>query len=101
MLVLAQLSCTKISLSGSRSIWPSNQSRRCFSTSGRSCSAACAVFFTRQVVPREEAPQCSITEVKASPGKLSAQFLDRHVASCLEHSQDQARMRFDRSTAPV
>jgi hypothetical protein len=52
-------------------------------------------------VSREEAPQCSITEVKASPGKLSAQFLDRHVASCLEHSQDQARMRFDRSTAPV
>jgi hypothetical protein len=53
------------------------------------------------VVPREKAPQCSITEVKASPGKLSTQFLDGYVASCREDSQDQARMRFDCGTAPI
>src|SRR3954469_2076817 len=101
MLVLAQLSSTKTSLSGSRSIWPSNQSRRCFRTSGRSCSEACAVFFTRQVMAHKEAPQRSVTEVKVSSGKLGTQFLDGHVPPRLEHSQDQLRVCFDRGAAPV
>ena len=35
----------KTSRSGSRSSWPSNQSCRCFRTSGRSCSIAWPVFF--------------------------------------------------------
>ena len=45
MLVEAQVSSMKIKRSGSRSSWPSNQSSRCFATSGRLCSEACAVFF--------------------------------------------------------
>jgi hypothetical protein len=35
----------KISRSGSRSSWPSNQASRRLRISGRFCSAACAVFF--------------------------------------------------------
>ena len=45
MLVEAQVSSMKTSRSGSRSSWPSNQASRRFRTSGRSCSAAWAVFF--------------------------------------------------------
>ena len=45
MLVDAQVSSMKMRRSGSSSVWPSNQSWRRFRMSGRSCSAACAVFF--------------------------------------------------------
>jgi len=41
----AGVSSMKISRSGSRSSWPSNQASRRLRRSGRSCSAACAVFF--------------------------------------------------------
>lgn len=41
----AAVSSMKISLSGSRSIWPSNQVLRRRRTLGRCCSAACAIFF--------------------------------------------------------
>ncbi len=44
-LLCSTLSSMKTSLSGSRSSCPSNHSRRFFSTSGRCCSVACAVFF--------------------------------------------------------
>jgi len=43
--VLAPVSSMKISLSGSRSSWPSNQSWRFARTSGRCCSLAWPVFF--------------------------------------------------------
>jgi len=45
ILVEAQVSSMKTRRSGSRSSWPSNQASRRFRMSGRSCSAACAVFF--------------------------------------------------------
>src|SRR4051812_38027175 len=50
----------KISFSGSRSSWPSNQALRRRNTSGRCCSLACAVFYgmarpshRRGIVPRD------------------------------------------------
>ena len=45
MLVAVHVSSMKTRRSGSRSIWPSNHSRRCFRMSGRSCSIAWPVFF--------------------------------------------------------
>src|SRR5918995_2317627 len=56
MLVVAPVSSMKTSLAGSRSSWPSNQSSRLFRTSGRSCSAAWAVFFHGHVAAVEEGP---------------------------------------------
>lgn len=45
ILVDKPVSSMKTSFAGSRSSWPSNQSRRRFRMSGRSCSSACADFF--------------------------------------------------------
>src|SRR5437016_10224827 len=45
MLVEAQVSSMNTSRAGSRSSWPSNQASRRLRMSGRSCSAAWAVFF--------------------------------------------------------
>ena len=52
----APVSSMKISRSGASPAWPSNQSRRRASTSGRRCSAAWPVFFVRQPALGEEVP---------------------------------------------
>src|ERR1700752_3770952 len=57
ILVVAPVSSMKTSCPGSRSGWPSNQAWRRRATSGRSCSAACAVFFEADAATIEEAPQ--------------------------------------------
>src|SRR5579863_9550515 len=101
MLVLAQLSSTNTSRSGSRLICSSNQADRRLRTSGRSCSAACAVFFARQPTPAEEAPQRTVTEVQAVTGEFAPQFFHRHVATCLEDTQDRIGVRFDGTTAAI
>src|SRR4051812_39400123 len=61
MLVEAQVSSMKISRSGSRSSWPSNQASRRLRMSGRSCSAACAVFFLRVIRWRRQKRQSAVT----------------------------------------
>ena len=45
ILVDSPVSSMKTSFAGSRSSWLSNQARRLFRMSGRSCSSACADFF--------------------------------------------------------
>src|SRR4051812_40794657 len=65
MLVEAQVSSMKISRSGSRSSWPSNQASRRLRMSGRSCSAACAVFFLRVIWWRRQKRQSALTLTKA------------------------------------
>ena len=62
ILVEAPVSSLKISHSGSRSSWPSNQTSRASLTSGRSCSAACADFFDRDGAAMEEAPQAAVAD---------------------------------------
>ncbi|MER8849959.1 hypothetical protein NKH87_34780, partial [Mesorhizobium australicum] len=52
----APVSSIKTNRSGSRSGWALNQARRRASTSGRSCSLACAVFFEGHRVTVEKAP---------------------------------------------
>jgi hypothetical protein len=56
ILVEAPVSSMKTKLSGSRSGCAWNQACRRATTSGRSCSLACAVFFNGHAVPIEEAP---------------------------------------------
>ena len=60
ILVEAQVSSIKTRRSGSRSSCPSNQSSRRFTTSGRSCSLACAAFFARDLVTIKETPERSV-----------------------------------------
>ncbi len=54
--VVAPVSSIKTSLSGLRSGWFLNQARRRASTSSRSCSLACAVFFDGHRVTVEKTP---------------------------------------------
>src|ERR1700710_2323486 len=56
ILVEAPVSSMKTRRFGSRSGWAANQARRRAATSGRSCSAACAVFFEGHAVAVEAAP---------------------------------------------
>ena len=68
-----------------------------------SCSLACAVFFPRNVVTVEEAPQRSDAEAMPALGKLCGRFLERDVAALLvDERRDQTEMRVDarRPTVP-
>ncbi len=62
ILVEAPVSSMKTRCSGSRSGWAANQARRRAATSGRSCSAACAVFFEGHAVAIKAAPHCARCE---------------------------------------
>src|SRR5215217_4719100 len=61
MLVEAQVSSMNTSRSGSRSSWLSNQAARRLRISGRSCSAACAVFFFRVIWCRRQKRPSALT----------------------------------------
>ena len=54
MLVVAAVSSMKTSFFGSRVSWSSRKALRAAATSGRSCSAACMLFFKGQVDVMEE-----------------------------------------------
>ena len=80
MLVAAPISSMKTSLLGSSSSWSSNQASRRFRMSGRSCSAACADFFQRQVTAVEEGPDGAHARLDAAfYGKPLLHLYDRHV----------------------
>ena len=66
---------------GIRSNWPSSQACRRFTTSGRSCSAVWAVFFTRDRVPLEEALERAEAEGKALLRQSLQHLLDGPVGS--------------------
>src|SRR3954452_3701010 len=74
MLVEAQVSSMKISRSGSRSSWLSNQASRRLRMSGRSCSAACAVFFARDLVAAAEAPERAHADPRPFLGQARLQL---------------------------
>ncbi len=79
------------SRSGSRSIWRSDHSRRCFRMSGRSCSIAWPVFFARHPPAHEEAMQPGNVDDQAESGQVRAQFLKRDVLACLPKGQNIRR----------
>ena len=99
MLVLAQVSSMKTSRSGSRRGWLSRQACRRFRTSGRSCSAAWPVFFTRDAVALEEALYRPAAEDEAPFPKGGAQLLDGHVPALLKKAQDRAALTPNRAAA--
>src|SRR6476620_614587 len=101
MLVEAQVSSMNTSRAGSRSSCSSNQASRRFSTSGLSCSAACAVFFLRAVVPIEEAPQSAMADRHATLCQCRPQFRERDVGCRLVERQDQLAVALDAMRAPV
>ncbi len=101
MLVAVQVSSMKTSRSGSRSSWPSNHSSRRFRTSGRSCSIAWPVFFTRDAVTIEEPPDRADPDQCAAFGELPLDLGQCDVALLLDQREDEAGMRFDPAQEPV
>ena len=79
----------------SRSSCPSNQASRRLRTSGRSCSAACAVFFACVAVAGKKPPERAVAEAQALLGQLCAQFLQRHLAVRVERREDGDSVRLD------
>jgi hypothetical protein len=101
MLVDAQVSSMNTSRSGSRSSWPSNHSSRRFRMSGRSCSLAWPVFFARDPVPGEEAPQGGDADAHAPRGQHLAQLRQRRVWLLLDRVQNKGRMLLDLHRATI
>lgn len=101
MLVLAQVSSMKISRSGSRSGWASNQASRRFRTSGRSCSPACPVFFARGPVAEEEAADRAVAETMAPLRQRRAEFCDGRVRRCLPELEVRRGLCFDAPGAAI
>lgn len=92
----------KTSLKGSRSSCLANHSRRCFRTSGRCCSAACAVFFECDPVTVEETPKHGNREALAAIGDQALLDLQqRDVRRPADQAQQIAAMRLDPAGAAV
>jgi len=94
ILVLAPVSSMKTSRVGSSAGCRARHTRRFSATSGRSCSAACAVFFEADGVTMEEVPQSSNTALdapfRAQPGN---DLFKREVWRLVDLRQQPVRMR--------
>src|SRR3954462_8939899 len=101
MLVEAQVSSMNTSRSGSRCSWPSNQAPRRLRTSGRSCSAACAVFFTRDPVPAAKAPERTDTDLRPLLGQARLQLGQGDVGNLGQRRVDQIGMRLGSTREPI
>jgi hypothetical protein len=95
-LVEALVSSMNTRRSGSRSSWPSNQTSRAAATSGRSCSAAWAVFFDCDRPCLEEAPERSDASRNAAfLSQASLHFLQADVAGRLDQLQEEVCMSIE------
>jgi hypothetical protein len=99
--VEAQVSSMNTRRSGSRSGWLSNHAHRWFRMSGRSCSVACAVFFARDPMTVEEAPDRADACRHASPRELGLDLRQRDVGLLFEEVEDQGRMGLDPRRAAI
>ena len=96
ILVDAAVSSMKISRAGSRSSWPSNQSRRRRRTSARCCSLACAVFFERDAALFEEHPHRRRHHPNVMLGRQPVRDLgQRDVRRLGNKAEDEALMRIE------
>src|SRR5215211_1599312 len=95
MAVVAAVSPMNTSASGSRSSWPSNHPSRAALTSGRSCSAAWALLFSRDAVALEEARQAALGQMDAPLGQSRTQVPQEDAGLLLGERQDQIRMGLD------
>src|SRR6195952_4717211 len=96
ILVDAPVSSMKTRRSGSRSGCPSNQVWRRATTSGRSCSLACAVFFEGYVVTVEKTPDRAVSErrLMVAPQHVG-QLGQGDVLLSLNRRQDHVPERLD------
>ena len=101
ILVEAPVSSMKISFSGSRSSWLSNQDCRASRMSGRWCFAACAVFFKCRAVSVEEGPDRRDPDRDVPvPGQVLGDLGQGDVLrAALDEPKDEGRMRIEPGAA--
>src|SRR5262249_55463488 len=80
---------------GSRPGFPSHQASRALFTSGRSCSAACAIFFQRDAVALEEKPERPDSDAHAALPKLCLKFGERQIGLPSHGAENECRLRLD------
>ena len=74
---------------------------RSAATSGRSCSAACAVFFEADVTAVEKPPHRADANRHAALPQHASQLGQRHIRRLLDLVQKEPAMRLDPHRAPV
>src|SRR3954469_19626153 len=79
MFVASHVSSMKTRRLGSRAGWRRMNTRRAWATSGRSCSAACRVFFERQVMGSEKSVHRAQPDGDAADRKRAADLLQGQV----------------------
>ena len=95
ILVVAPVWSMKTSRSRSRSGCSSNQIQRLSATSGRCCSAACAVFFKSDPPPVEETPQRCDTDWGTALPHERLEFSQGDVRRHLDLGQQEISMGFN------
>lgn len=98
--VLRPVSSMKTSRAGSRSNWPSNQSRRRFRRSGHSCSTACAVFFECPAAPSQPDIECAAANGDGSPlTQWQDHLVEGNVFRLFDHADDEVLVGIEARTA--
>src|SRR4029450_9702896 len=95
MCVFAPVSSMKMSFAGLKPGCLSNQASRALFTSARGCSEACVIFFQRDAVTLEEAPERCDPDAYASLAQLSLEFGKCRVGLLYHHAENEGRLGLD------
>src|ERR1700731_4166149 len=87
MLVDVPVSSMKTSFDGSSELCPAFQAIRASATSGRSCSAACAVFFEADALGGKEPPYRPVADLHPGPAPPPPPHLQRQIGPRLDPLQ--------------
>ncbi len=99
ILVLAAVSSMNTSLAGSSMACSRFQRRRARATSGRSCSAACRLFFEGDLVALEEAPDGGAAGPNFMPAHRRDHLIQRQIRPLGNQREQEVRMLLQRRGA--
>src|SRR6516162_2819485 len=101
ILVLTAVSSINTSRAGSRKPCSRIQRRRARATSARCRSAACRLFFKRDVVSIEKTPERATAGLDPSFAQFYERLVQNQIRLFRHHSQNLTRKRFQRRDAPA
>src|SRR5499425_2359498 len=101
ILVLAAVSSTKTSRAGSNKPCSRIQRRRDRATSARSCSAACRLFFERDLVSLKKPPDRRAAARDLVLTHRADDLVQRHVRLYFDQRQQKVRVLLQRRRAPA
>src|SRR5437016_847697 len=96
MLVLVPVSSMKTRCAGSSEPRLARHSSRAAATSGRSCSAACTVFFEADAVPVVEAPDRAHRDLETALAQPAPDLLERQVGLFADQTEQPIAVRRQR-----